>query len=102
MQMYYAGLLLFILSLGLSKMSIVLFQTRLIATQWQRRIFRAVIIFIGIWMAASILALALQCDLSNPWLVVDKMCPGVVRITYPSRSEVSQLTNSTPRAPGGL
>ncbi|KAM0723328.1 hypothetical protein Q7P37_001530 [Cladosporium fusiforme] len=75
-KMYYASFLLFILALGLSKMSVVLFQARLTATRWQKQVFKGLTVLIAIWMAVSILVLALQCDLSSPWKVLGQECPG--------------------------
>lgn len=79
-QLYYASFLLFILSLGLSKISVVLFQARLTANLWQRRIFHGLAVFIGMWTAASFLALTVQCDVSHPWKLVGEQCSGTVCI----------------------
>lgn len=78
--MYYASVLLFIVALGLSRISVVSFQTRLIASVSQRRVFRCAMLLIAIWTAASFLALALQCSLANPWRVVGQECSRLVRM----------------------
>jgi hypothetical protein len=76
--MYYASFMLFVLSLASSKISMVLFQARLTANLRQRRLFRGCAIFISIWAVGSFLALALQCNLSRPWLIVGHHCSGAV------------------------
>jgi hypothetical protein len=72
--MYYTSSLFFMLSLGMSKISVVLFQAGLTANPRQGRIFRWLAGFIAAWMGSSILVLALQCDLSRPWLLVGQQC----------------------------
>jgi hypothetical protein len=69
------------LSLGMSKISVVLFQAGLTANPRQGRIFRWLAGFIAAWMGSSILALALQCELSRPWLLVGQRCYGTVCTT---------------------
>lgn len=80
--MYYASILLFITALGLSKISVVSFQARLVATATQRRVFRYAMLLIATWTVASFLALALQCDLANPWHVVGEECSKLVRMVF--------------------
>lgn len=77
-QMYYGSNLLFVLAVGGTKISVILFLVALTATPQQRKIFHGAAATVGVWMIASFLALSLQCDLSSPWLLVDQECPGVV------------------------
>jgi hypothetical protein len=79
--MYYTSSLLFMLSLGSSKINVVLFLDGLTANPRQRRIFRWLGVIIATWMVSSLLALALQCDLSHPWLLVGQECHGSVCMT---------------------
>lgn len=76
--MYYASILLFITALGLSKISVVSFQARLIATATQRRVFRYAMLSIATWTVASFLALTFQCKVANPWHVVGEECSELV------------------------
>lgn len=82
--MYYASFLLFILALGLSKISVVCFQARLVAASRQRKVFQGAVVLIAAWTAASFLALALQCNLSKPWQLVGQKCSDAVRIKLPT------------------
>lgn len=83
--------MLFILSLGSSKISVVLFQAKLTANMSQRRIFKGFASFAGIWTIGSFLALALQCKLSRPWLLVGQDCFGTVCINRLSSNGRSSI-----------
>jgi hypothetical protein len=76
--MYYASFMLFVLSLGSSKISVMLFQARLTASLKQRRLFRNFAFLVGTWTLGSLLALALQCELTEPWRLVGHHCHNMV------------------------
>jgi len=102
--MYYTSSLFFMLSLGTSKISVVLFQAGLTANPKQQRMFRGLAGFITVWMGTSFLALALQCDLSRPWLLVGQQCSGTVCITILlhrvlSSTELNADRNQCPGTP---
>ncbi|KAL1585241.1 hypothetical protein WHR41_05809 [Cladosporium halotolerans] len=73
-QLFYTAFLLLVLALGTSKISVVLFQARLTINARQKLGFLYLVGFIGMWTAASLFALALQCNISAPWLLVDQRC----------------------------
>ncbi|OCT48690.1 hypothetical protein CLCR_04817 [Cladophialophora carrionii] len=73
---YYAGNIFFTLALGLSKMSVVFFLNRLTVVRTQKLVFHVLTAFIAAWTVGSTFAVALQCDLHHPWLIVDEQCPG--------------------------
>lgn len=76
--MVYASTILFYLSVALSKCSVVFFLLRISPSQ-HRVIFLSAAAFIGAWMIAAVFAVALQCNLSHPWLSINQNCPGTVR-----------------------
>ena len=76
--MYYGSNILFIVAIGLSKITVVQFLLQLTASPPQRRLFYGALGFIAMWTFASLFALALQCDLSRPWLLIGQKCPAVV------------------------
>lgn len=80
-SLYYTSNLLFILALGLSKVSVVFFLRRFSRAKYHKLTYDVVTGLHILWMAGSFLALALQCDLSSPWTVVGHGCgTGVVSI----------------------
>lgn len=70
----YAAQLLFIITLGLSKLSLVFFLLRLTPIDRHRRVFWAFAAVVTAWMIGSIFAVALQCGPSHPWLFQTKSC----------------------------
>jgi hypothetical protein len=79
-KLYYTSNLFFVLALGLSKLSVVFFLMRLTPARHHRRVFWAMAIFVGAWTFASLLAVAVQCDFAQPWILVGERCPGSVRL----------------------
>ncbi|EXJ56542.1 hypothetical protein A1O7_06886 [Cladophialophora yegresii CBS 114405] len=73
---YYTSNIFFTLALGLSKMSVVFFLNRLTVVKTQKMVFHALTAFIATWTVGSTFAVALQCDLPHPWIIVDEKCPG--------------------------
>lgn len=64
-----------------SKISVFLFLSSLTADRAQKRFFTAAIVGICVWIIASFLALALQCDTSSAWQTFGRACHGSVRLT---------------------
>ncbi|KAF2166647.1 hypothetical protein M409DRAFT_23278 [Zasmidium cellare ATCC 36951] len=76
-KLYYAASLFFVLSLGLSKASVAIFVLRLAPFDPHRQVIKALIIAILAWTLALLLAIALKCNLSHPWTVLDEQCSGL-------------------------
>lgn len=81
-QMYYTVQILVVVILGLSKLSVSFFLLRLTQIKHHRLVFHAGVGLIAAWTFASTLAVSLQCNLSQPWLLVGQNCSGSVRHTY--------------------
>ncbi|KAK4549173.1 hypothetical protein LTR36_007631 [Oleoguttula mirabilis] len=75
-QKYYTSNLIFIVALGFSKVSLLLFLRRLTPVSLQRRVILALLGLIAAWTMGSVLAAALQCELSQPWIIVGQKCSG--------------------------
>ena len=80
-KMYYASNLFFILVIGLCKISVVSFLHRISRMKQHRLIFDIAMGVLAVWTFGAFLSIALQCNLSHPWLTVNEKCPGVV--THP-------------------
>jgi hypothetical protein len=82
--MYYTSNLFFILVLGLSKVSVISFMHRISRMKQHRLVFNIAMGLMGVWTVASLLAIALQCNLSHAWFTLFRDCPGVVsqKIAY--------------------
>lgn len=87
--MWYTSLLLFIISLGLSKTSVVVLLASLTPDQKHKKIFHSVIGLVAIWTIASLFAVALQCNLSHPWKTIGQRCDNVVSTFLKSNSTQS-------------
>lgn len=68
------------LSLALSKASTASLLMRLGVTKQHKMAFGAMLAFVALWSVASVFALALQCDLSQPWRLAGTQCPGTVSL----------------------
>ena len=79
-QMYYASNFFWLLAIGLSKISVICLLHRITRVQQHRRIFNGVMSFIAAWTIASIVSIALQCNLGHPWTIVNEKCPKIVRL----------------------
>ncbi|ETN43603.1 uncharacterized protein HMPREF1541_02762 [Cyphellophora europaea CBS 101466] len=75
-RMYYTSNFFFITAVGLTKMSVIAFLHRTSQMRSHRLVFNAAIGVVGAYVVGSIFALALQCDLARPWIVVGAQCPG--------------------------
>lgn len=76
--MYYTSLVFFIISLGLSKSSVVVLLASLTPDVKHQKIFRAVIGLMAAWTISSTFAVALQCNLASPWKTIGQRCENVV------------------------
>ncbi|PMD54804.1 uncharacterized protein K444DRAFT_596532 [Hyaloscypha bicolor E] len=76
-QMYYVSNLLFVVSLGLSKISVAFLLLRLTPQKGHMRILYGIITLMAVWTVASTFTVALQCNLSRPWILIQESCPGV-------------------------
>lgn len=77
-QMYYVSILFFVIALGMSKLSVAFLLLRLTPQQQQRRVFQVIVALITVWTIASTVAVALQCNLSHPWILIQESCPRAV------------------------
>jgi hypothetical protein len=78
--MYYVSNLLFVVSLGLSKISVAFLLLRLTPQKEHMRILHGIIASMAVWTVASTFTVALQCNLSHPWILIQESCPGVVKL----------------------
>jgi len=78
LQMYYVSIIFFIISLGLSKMSVGALLLRLTPQKQHRRAFNVILALIAAWTIASTFSVALQCNLSHPWILIHESCPRMV------------------------
>ena len=76
--MYYVSVLFFVVSLGLSKISVAFLLLRLTPQQQHRRVLHVIVALMAVWTVASTFAVALQCNLSHPWILIQESCPGAV------------------------
>lgn len=76
--MCYTSLVLFIVSLGLSKSSVVVLLGSLTPDQKHKKIFRAAIGLMVAWTISSTFAVALQCNLTYPWRTIGERCDNAV------------------------
>jgi hypothetical protein len=79
-KMYYTSNLFFVMAIGLSKISVMCFLRRISRVRQHRIVFNSAIGFVSIWIFASVLALALQCDLGHSWISIGEKCPGIVSL----------------------
>ncbi|CAI6331694.1 unnamed protein product [Periconia digitata] len=75
MKAYYASNFLYIASLGFAKLSLVVFFYKIHQVQrTQRRVVLGFGIFILAWTVASLVAIAFQCGLPQPWEMFSLHC----------------------------
>ena len=65
--------------MGLSKMSVLGLLRRIAA---KKAVFNAVAALLGAWTFGSIFAIALQCNLAHPWILLHERCTGVVWVLF--------------------
>jgi hypothetical protein len=76
-QSYYASNIFVTVSLGLSRCSVLIFILRLTPIESHRHIAYGIIIATTLWTFGAAMAAALQCDPSQPWILVGQQCPHV-------------------------
>lgn len=91
-SMYYASNLFFILALGLSKISVGFFLRRLSRAKHHKIVYNIAIGLMGVWTVASFFALALQCDLGQPWTIVGENC-GTGVVSGKQRTQLMDVTD---------
>src|SRR5882757_9956914 len=74
MQTIYAANIIVIASLAAAKASVTLLVVAISPNRKLRHACYATMGFVGLWTIASILALAFQCDLPNPWSSKGNKC----------------------------
>lgn len=82
-QMYYVSILFFVIALGLSKISVAFLLLHLTPQKEHHRVLHVIIALIAAWTVASTFAVALQCNLSHPWILVQETCQGAVTAHTP-------------------
>jgi len=78
LELYYISNLLFLVALASSKASVASLLLRLCAEKRQKLLFVGALASNGLLLMASIFAMALQCDVSQPWMLIGEQCDGVV------------------------
>ncbi|KAL8727909.1 MAG: hypothetical protein Q9181_005537 [Wetmoreana brouardii] len=78
-QAAYAGDILYLVTVYLSKSSVIVLLLRLTKNRQHRIAFNATLVGTLVLCIASIFAISLRCDLSHPWLIFHEKCTGLVR-----------------------
>ena len=66
-----------------AKMSVVMLMRRLSSTKPMIRLYRIATLFITAWTIFSLLALALQCGSTHPWVYTPEQCLNHGALWYP-------------------
>lgn len=82
LKLYYGSNILFLVALALSKASVAALLLRLCVGKTQKRYFNGALVFVGLWLLASVFVIAFQCDTSHPWILVNRKCDDVAS-TFP-------------------
>ena len=64
--------------MGLSKLSVGATLQRIAGSGQQKTVFNVVAALLGAWTIASVFAIALECNLTHPWITLHERCTGVV------------------------
>lgn len=75
----YGSNLLFVLAVGLSRVAITWFSLRLTPVRQQKLYLKVLLGYTAVWTIAALFAVALTCDLAQPWLLIGQECAGYVR-----------------------
>jgi hypothetical protein len=82
MKGYYASEILYVAAIGFAKLSVlVLFYNVVVMQRIVCRIVMAFGILVAAWTIASVVAIALQCELPRPWEIVSLQCSNAVSNT---------------------
>lgn len=101
-QTFYAFQILTVTTLALAKCSVALFILRLSPFDGHRALIWGVMTVVAIWLAASVFALALQCDVSQPWVLEGARCSGSVSLQRSCKLDTLQSTNNCGSSPVSL
>lgn len=91
-QIWYSSTIVFLLALGLSKITCVLAVLRLTASTCNTRIqylSYLLVVLTGIWTFVGIIVFSTRCDMPHPWKMFGQGCNGAVsqaRRSYNSRA----------------
>ena len=78
-QLYYASNYFYLPALDLSKLSVIFFLRRILGPDSKElRYSTALLVLIPLSTVAFTLAGSLQCDLSQPWILIGQQCPSWV------------------------
>lgn len=77
-ELYYTSNLLFLIAIACSKASVASLLLRLCAEKRKKLLFVGALASNGLLLVASIFAMALQCNVSQPWILVGEKCDGAV------------------------
>lgn len=78
----YTYQILFIIAIVLSKMSLLLFITRLTPNVATIRVGRIILCLIAIWGVATVFGFAFQCSLPRPWNITSGVCQNQSALYY--------------------
>lgn len=77
-QKYYASNILYVSASTLSKASVAYFLLQLTPINQQRRFVHMLLGFVAAWGIAFVFVVALICDISRPWLLLEEQCTDYV------------------------
>jgi hypothetical protein len=75
----YTSNLFYVITLGLAKCSVGLFLLRLSPDKRHNLASTVILVATVVLAVASLLTVALQCDLSRPWIFINAQCSNLVR-----------------------
>ncbi|KFX97039.1 hypothetical protein V495_01282 [Pseudogymnoascus sp. VKM F-4514 (FW-929)] len=78
----YTYQILFIISIVLSKMSLLLFITRLTPNVATIKVGMVILVLIGVWGVATVFGFAFQCSLPQPWNITSGVCRNQAALYY--------------------
>lgn len=74
-------MILYIITLAFVKASTLLLIARLAVARAHQLMIRVLSVVVALWMVASVVALAFECQLPDPWNYSGGKCFDVVRVT---------------------
>ncbi|KAI4237843.1 MAG: hypothetical protein LQ349_001538 [Xanthoria aureola] len=77
-KLLYASDFFFLFTVWASKCSMALLFTRLTPRADQKRLALALRITVTVWLVLSVFLIALQCNLSRPWIFMDPHCTDAI------------------------
>lgn len=89
-KLYYTSNLFFFLVIGIAKISVICFLSRISRMRQHRLVFNIAMGLIAAWTFGSLLAMALQCNLGNSWIIVGQDCSGTVSSILSNSFQVSK------------